>query len=87
MAWKAALLLTLGVGLPEQVDAVTYRRAGDEIMGLQQPIDRSLGDKVFSVAGEAYHRFARRQLWKLQWQMDDLAADIVRDAIPDPVRL
>src|SRR5271170_8063042 len=31
-------------------------------------------------------RTSRRQLWELQRQVDDLAADIVRDAIPDAVR-
>jgi hypothetical protein len=37
-------------------------RAGDEV-GLQQPIDRSLGDKVLSLVGEAHRQLLRRQLW------------------------
>ena len=55
-------------------------------MRLQQPIDRSLGDKILSLVGEAHRQLPRRQLRELQRQIDDLAADVVRDAIPDTVR-
>jgi hypothetical protein len=55
-------------------------------MRLQQAIDRSLSDKILPFVGEANRQLSRRQLRKLQRQVDDLAADIVRDAIPDPVR-
>jgi hypothetical protein len=61
-------------------------RAGDKVMGLQQPIDRSLGDKVLSLIGEAHRQLARRQLRKFQRQFDDLVSHIVRDAIPDAIR-
>jgi hypothetical protein len=55
-------------------------------MGLQQPIDRSLRDKVLSLVGEPHGQLPRREFRKLQRQVNDLAADIVRDAIPDAVR-
>src|SRR5664279_1843466 len=40
-------------------------RAGDEIMRLQQPVDRSLRDKILFLIGEAYGQLSRRQLWNL----------------------
>jgi hypothetical protein len=52
-------------------------RAGDEIMRLQQPIDRSFRDKVLLLVGEAHSQPPRRQLRNLQCQRDDLAADII----------
>jgi hypothetical protein len=52
-------------------------------MRLQQPIDRSLGDKVLSLVGEAHRQLSRRQLWQFQRQVDDLAADIIGNPIPD----
>jgi hypothetical protein len=55
-------------------------------MRFQQPIDRSLRDKILLLVGEPNGQLSRRQLWELQRQVDDLAADIVRDAIPDAVR-
>ena len=61
-------------------------RAGDQVMRFQQPIDRSLRDKILLLVGEPNGQLSRRQLWELQRQVDDLAADIVRDAIPDAVR-
>ena len=61
-------------------------RAGDQVMRFQQPIDRSLRDKILLLVGEPNGQLSRGQLWELQCQVDDLAADIVRDAIPDAVR-
>src|SRR6202140_4195816 len=54
-------------------------------MPLQQPIDRSLRDKVLLLVGEAHSQLSRRQLRNLQRQSDDLAADIIGDAIPDTI--
>ena len=85
------------VGLPELVDGsglvleLVRRldhhigRAGDEVVCLQQPVDRSFRDKVLlssvkrtaSSRGDSSGRSMRK--------VDDLAAHIVRDAIPDPV--
>ena len=60
------------VGLPELVDGgglvleLVRRldhhigRAGDEVVRLQQPIDRSLGDKVLSLVGEPNGQLSRR---------------------------
>src|ERR1700681_4405028 len=54
-------------------------------MRLQQPIDRSLRDKVLLLVGEAHSQLPRRQLRNLQCQSDDLATDIIGDAIPDTI--
>jgi hypothetical protein len=54
-------------------------------MRLQQPIDRSLRDKVLLLVGEAHSRLPRQQLRNLQCQSDDLATDIIGDAIPDTI--
>ncbi len=60
------------VGLPELVDSgglvleLVRRldhhvgRAGDEVVCLQQPIDRGLGDKVLSLVGESHGQLSRR---------------------------
>src|SRR5262249_36113106 len=48
-------------------------------------MDRSLRDKVLLLVGEAHCQPPRRQLRNLQCQSDDLAADIVGDAIPDTI--
>ena len=61
-------------------------RAGDEIVRLQQPIDRSFRDKILFLVGEAHGQLSRRQFGDLQRQIDDLAADIVRDPVPDTIR-
>ena len=55
-------------------------------MRLQQPIDRSLRDKVLLLVGEAHSRVCRGDSsGNLQCQSDDLAADIIGDAIPDTI--
>jgi hypothetical protein len=54
-------------------------------MRLQQPIDRSLRDKVLLLVGEAHSQPPRRQLRNLQCQRDDLAADIIGNVIPDTI--
>jgi hypothetical protein len=85
------------VGLPELVDGgglvlELVRRldhhiggAGDEVVRLQQPIDRSFRDEVLPLVGEPNGQFARRQLRQLQRQVDDLAADVVGNTVPDPI--
>tara|TARA_E500000075_G_scaffold108117_1_gene101309 strand:- start:92 stop:262 length:171 start_codon:yes stop_codon:yes gene_type:complete len=54
-------------------------------MRLQQPIDRRLRDKILPLVGESYGQLSRRQFWKIQRQVEDLAADIVRDPVPDTI--
>jgi hypothetical protein len=55
-------------------------------VGLEQAIDRSFRDEVAFGVGEAHGQFPRRQLRLVQRQIDDPLADIVRDAVPDPIR-
>jgi hypothetical protein len=37
------------------------------------------------LVGESYGQLSRRQFWKIQRQVEDLAADLVWDAIPDTI--
>jgi hypothetical protein len=60
-------------------------RAGDQVMRLEQAVDRSLGDKVALLLGEAHRQLARRQFRLSQGQVDDAPALRVGDAVPDPV--
>jgi putative SOS response-associated peptidase YedK len=48
--------------------------------------DKSLRDKVLLLVGEAHRQLPRRQFGNLQSKVDDLAADIIGNAVPDTVR-
>src|SRR5262245_10196595 len=61
-------------------------RTGDQIMGLEQPINRGLRDKIAFGIGEAHGQFPRRQRRLVQRQVDDALTDIVGNAVPDAVR-
>ena len=61
--------------------------AGDQIMGLEQPIDRGLRDKIAFGVGKPHRQFPRRQRGLVQRQIDDALADIIRNAVPDAIRL
>lgn len=61
-------------------------RAGDEVVCLQQAVDQNLRDKILSLIGEPHGQLSRRQFRKFQRQVDDLAADVIRDTSPDPIR-
>ena len=61
-------------------------RAGDKIVRFQQPIDRGLRDKVFFLVREAHRQFPRAEFGLIQRQVDNLAADSLWDAVPDPIR-
>src|SRR5215510_10598133 len=60
--------------------------SGDQIMGLEEPINRGLRDKIAFGVGEAHGQFPRRQRRLVQRQVDDALTDIVGDAVPDAVR-
>src|SRR3954466_16409576 len=53
---------------------------------LSRRVDRSLRHKVLSLVGESHRQLARRQLRLLQSQVDDLAPDLLGDAVPDAPR-
>ena len=61
-------------------------RAGDEIVRFQQPIDRSLRDKVFLLVCEVHGELARAEFGLIQRKLDNLTADRLRDTVPDPIR-
>ena len=62
-------------------------RAGDEVVRLEQPIDRGLRDKVCFSSVKRTASSRGLSSGSLQRQVDDLAPDLVGDAVPDPIRL
>jgi hypothetical protein len=61
-------------------------RAGDEIMGLQKPVNRCLGYEIALLIGEAHGQFARGKLGLLQRHPDDLVLNILANTVPHPAR-
>src|SRR5258706_10028763 len=61
--------------------------AGDQIAGLEEPIDRRLRDKIAFGIGKAHGQFPRGQRGLIQRQPDDALANIVGNAVPDAIRL
>jgi hypothetical protein len=57
-------------------------RAGDQVMRLEQGIDRGFGDEVALLVGEAHSEFARREFGLGQGKVDDLPALGVVDTVP-----
>ena len=61
-------------------------RRGDEPLGLQDAIDAGLGDERLLGIGEGNGHLSRRELRLVQRPLDNLVADLVRDAVPDASR-
>ncbi len=61
-------------------------RAGDQIMGLEQPVNRGLGHEVALLVGEAHRQFAGAELAVIQRHFDDLVLHLRFDAVPHPAR-
>src|SRR5947209_15433535 len=61
--------------------------AGDQIAGLEEPIDRRLREKIAFGIGKAHGQFPRGQRGLIQRQPDDALANIVGNAVPDAIRL
>jgi hypothetical protein len=59
-------------------------RAGDQVVCLEQPINRCLRHKVLLQVGEARRKLSRRQLRLVESQLEDLLANIIGDAVPHP---
>src|ERR1019366_3711051 len=81
LVWRRGLVLELIGGFHDNVGGT-----GDQVVLLQQAIDRSLRDKIVFRVREACRKFPWRQLRLVQGQLHDLATDIVGDAIPDALR-
>ena len=60
------------------------RRAGDQVVRLEQAVDRRLRHKIPSFISEPHRQFARAQLGLFQRQFDDLVVDGIGDAVPHP---
>ena len=86
------------VGLPHLVRPRGFRveligsldhdigRAGDQVAGLQQAVNRGFRHEVALPIGEAHGQFPGAQLRLFQRQLDDLVVDARRDAVPHPAR-
>jgi hypothetical protein len=61
-------------------------RAGDQVVGLEQPVNRGFRHEVALLVGEVHGQFPGAQLRLFQRQLDDLVVDISRDAVPHPAR-
>jgi hypothetical protein len=56
-------------------------------MSLEEPTDRCLRGKIAFGVGKPHRQFPRRQRGLIQRQIDDALADIIRNAVPDAIRL
>lgn len=61
-------------------------RTGDQVMGLQQPVNRCFGHEVALLVGKAYRQLSGAEFGLLQRHFDDLMLDIVSDTVPHPAR-
>ena len=61
-------------------------QTGDQVMGLQEAVNRGFRHEVALLVGEAHRQFARGKLGRLERHLDDLRADILGDAVPHPAR-
>src|SRR5204862_2889162 len=59
--------------------------AGNQIVGLEQPIDGRFRDKITFCIGEAGGQLAWRQLRHLQRHGEDALAYSIGDAVPDAI--
>ena len=55
-------------------------------MGLEQTVDRNLGDEITFRIRERHGQLPWRQLWLIQCQLNDLVSHNIGDAVPDPAR-
>jgi hypothetical protein len=60
-------------------------RAGDQVMRLEQAVDRGFRDEVASLVGEPHRQLARRQLGFRQCQVQDTGALRFGNAVPYPI--
>ena len=60
--------------------------AGDQVVGLEKPVNRGFRDKVAPGVRKPDGQFPGRQLRLLQGEIDDLPPDIIRDPVPHPAR-
>ncbi len=86
------------VGLPHLVRSCGLRvelvsrldhdigRAGDQVVGLEQPVNRGFRHEVALLVGEAHGQLPGAQLRQFERQLDDLVVDVRRDAVSHPAR-
>ena len=70
----------------ERIGCLNHRicRAGDQVVGLEQPINIGFCYEVALFVGEPHGQFAQGELGLLQRQLDDLVMNGCRDAVPRP---
>ena len=60
-------------------------RAGDQVRGLEQAIDRSFRHEVALGIGKSHSQFPRRELRLVKRQCDDPRPDVIGDAVPHSI--
>ena len=62
-------------------------RAGDQVVGLEKPVNRRLRDEVTLGIREPNGQFPGAQFSLIQGKINDLITDIVRDTVPYSARI
>jgi hypothetical protein len=55
-------------------------------VGLQKPVNAGFRDEVSTFIRERYSNLARGELWPFQGHIDEIIANIVRNAVPNAPR-
>jgi len=58
-------------------------RAGDEVAFIQQAINRGIRNKMAFLIAELHRQFSGRQLCVFLGHLEDLASNLVGNAVPD----
>jgi len=59
---------------------------GDQVVGLEQAINRGFRHEVALGIGEAHGQLPWRELRLVEGQSDDPRADVIGDPVPPPIR-
>ena len=61
-------------------------RTGDQIVGLEKPVNRAFADKIALGIGEGHSQLARAQFRPVQRQRDQAVSHGIGDLVPHPPR-
>src|SRR5271168_4552411 len=61
-------------------------KAGDQVVGLEQAINRGFRYEVALDIGKAHGQFPWREVRLVEGQCDDPCADVIGDTVPYPIR-
>ena len=81
LVWRCRLVLERIAGFYHR-----ERRAGDQVMGFQKPINTGFRDEVRPFIGERHGQFSTAQLWPLQRQVENLLTLLIGNPVPGATR-